>query len=449
MLGSGTAYRAALALLLLVVLTGTLLQTATALTPKRRLASSAVTLEAFPNPAQTTDLITIRGQLTGEGTPLARENVQLEFSTEGSTWTSITSAATGTDGRFSVNWKPISQDQLYLRATYAGNKKYNSSISNTILEQINIAPPPPASAKYVGVNYVSKYNLYDTPADILNRDFAKFQADGINSIVIVVYWSRLESARGIYNQAFVNDVIRVANIANSYGIYVMIDFHTLVGDDSAWSNPDYVGVGMNLITNPDIATAYIATVSWAVIQLKSVPNIWAYSVLNEPWSSPADWIKLIVDLSKAVKSVDNRPVTVRFVAPLFERDFRWDSTLLAAVDFISLNAYISHEGVDDVYWNTWDEYKTALASTTQKAAALGKQIVITEFGYADPNDMLQADYYRAYTEIFKSTRNLIGWLSWGWDCGDKLSWQAIGDYAIAALVTGTPRPAYVVLVQNK
>ena len=311
---------------------------------------------------------------------------------------------------------------------------------------------------HIGVNYMSLYNSYDTPATTLQTDFAKFKNDGINTIAVTLYWYRIESSRGVYNQQFINNVIRVSNVAANYGIEVMIDFHTLVGDGDSWSNPQYVGVAMNLMTNPDIANAYVAMVSWTVGQLKTVPNIWAYAVLNEPWywpltdSSKNNWINLTVNLSKAVKTIDNKPVTVRFVAPLFERDWAWDTRLIGALDFISLNAYISPDAQNAIYWRTFDAYQSAINDITDKAAAMGKQVQITEFGCSNPDDAQQADTYRAYTDIFKVTSNLIGWLSWGWDRGydqNNQTWTAIGSYSILVQATGVARSAYLVLAQNR
>jgi hypothetical protein len=309
----------------------------------------------------------------------------------------------------------------------------------------------------IGVNYLTLYHRYDTPQTVLDRDFSRFKTDGINTIVVALYWYRIESSQGVYNQQFINNVIRVVNVANKYGLKVMFSFHTLIGQGDAWSNPDYVGDGMNLITNSSIAAAYVAMVKWTVTQLKGLPNVWAYSVVNEPWYWPLDswrkanWINLIVQLASTVRAIDIKPVTVRFVGALFERDWGWDPTLLSALDFISINAYID-EGADNIYWNTFDELRSGLGNLTQKASALVKRVEITEFGYSTSDDALQANRYQSYTDIFKSTPNLIGWLSWGddssYDAGNP-SWTAIGWYSIVIQSTGTPRPAYTVLAQNR
>lgn len=313
-------------------------------------------------------------------------------------------------------------------------------------------------ATHVGVNYLSLYNLYDTPTEALQRDFAEFQNDGINTIVVLIFWYRVETSRGVYNQQFISNVIRVCNVAAQYGLEVMVDFHTLIQDSDRWSNPDYVGVGMNLITNTTIANSYVAMVSWTVGQLREVPNIWSYAVLNEPWYWPLDdwrrtnWINLMVEAAGVAKQAAGRPVTVRFVASLFERDWGWDSRIINALDFISLNAYINDGSGRGIDWKTPDEYSNGLRDVAQTAAGLGKPVQITEFGYDVSNDSVQADRYRVYTDIFKSTQNLIGWLSWGWDSSydaNNPGWGACGAFSLAIRSTGTPRPAYLILVQNK
>ena len=340
---------------------------------------------------------------------------------------------------------------------FAWEQKYASSSSNTPFQNVG-EKTTTSTLRYIGMNYLTLYHMYDTSTRTLEQDFARFKNDGMNTIVITMFWYRLESSKGVYDQQFINNVIRVSNLASKYGLQVMIDFHTLVGHGDSWSNPQYVGVAMNLITDSEITAAYVAMVKWTVTQLKVLKNVWTYSVLNEPWYWPLDqwrktnWINLIVDLSRTVKEVSGKPVTARFVGALFERDWSWDSRLLGALDFISVNAYLSEGKVNDVYWNDLDEYKAGFVSISQKAATFGKQVQVTEFGYSTSDDALQSNKYRAYTDIFKSTANVIGWVSWGWDCGydrNNPTFTQIGEYSIVVQVTGSPRPAYSILTQNR
>jgi aryl-phospho-beta-D-glucosidase BglC (GH1 family) len=423
-------------------------------------AKTSLTLQSSPNPATTSDSIQMSGKLTAGKSPVSAQSVQIQYSKDKKQWITITTAVTGPDGAYASYWDPTLQGQVYLRASFSGTPQYKSAVSNVVTETVDSSttqPPPTATTRLIGVNYLTLYHEYDTSQTILDRDFSRFKADGINTIVILLYWYRIESSQGVYNQEFIKNVIRVVNIANNYGLKVMFSFHTLIGQSDAWSNPSYVGVGMNLITNSSIAAAYVAMVKWTVTQLKGLPNVWAYSVVNEPWYWPLDnwrkanWISLIVELAATVKAIESKQVTVRFVGALFERDWGWDTKLLSAVDFISINAYID-EGANDVYWNTFDEYRSGLGAIAQKASALGKQVEITEFGYSTSDSTLQASRYQSYIDIFKSTPNLMGWLSWGddssYDPGNP-SWTAISWYSIVVQSTGTPRPAYTVLVQNK
>lgn len=310
---------------------------------------------------------------------------------------------------------------------------------------------------FIGVNYISASHLYDTPDNILNRDFTRFRSDGINTIAVAVHWYRVETDRGVYNQSFIDNVIRVANIAAAHGIRVMIDFRTSTGADDAWSNPEYVGAGRNLLAKPDIASAYLAMIKWTVARVRAVSNVRTYSILNEPNYLPLDesgrrgWVNLIADASNAVRELDKRPVTARLAQEFFDTDWVWDSGLLDAIDFISLNMH-SGDGTSDSNSSTaFAEYGARLADIAESAALLKKQVVVAEFGYESSNSTLQAEMYQAYLEAFRSTSNLMGWLSWNWNTGyypaNDLSVEP-DYYSLVDMATGAPRPAYYVLAQT-
>jgi len=423
--------------------------------------NASLTLQSSPNPATTSDSIQLSGKLTAGKSPAAAQSVQIQYSKDKKQWITITTAVTGPDGGYVSHWKPTLEGQVYLRGSFSGTPQYKSALSSVVTETIKsstMQPPTSSTTRLIGVNYLTLYHRYDTPQTVLDRDFSRFKTHGINTIVIVLYWYRIESSQGVYNQQFINNVIRVANVANKYGLKVMISFTTLVGQGDAWSNPSYVGVGMNLITNSSIATAYVAMVKWTVTQLKDLPNVWAYSVVNEPWYWPLDqwrksnWINLIAELSDTVRSIAKKPVTVRFVGALFERDWGWDSKLLGALDFISLNAYVNEAATASIYWRDFTMYQSGLSNLAQKAVAYRKQVVITEFGCSTSDDSLQASMYTSYTDIFKSIPSLLGWLSWGYDSGydpNNPSFTEISGYSIIVQSTGVIRPAYTTLVQNR
>lgn len=308
-------------------------------------------------------------------------------------------------------------------------------------------------SRHIGVNYLSLYHEYNTPDSRLQHDFALFTKNGFNTIVLSLYWYRVEPSEGVYDRQFINNVTRVIRIAGMFGLSVMIDFHTLVGDSEAWSNPAFVGSGMNLITQPRIAADYVAMVSWTVTQLRGLPNIWSYSVLNEPWYWPitsvakSNWIDLIIQLTHDVKAIDPKPVTVRFIGDIFERDWAWNTTLINSIDFLSIDAYLSNS-TDTISWNSWSKFKAGLGDIVQQASSLGRKVQMTEFGYSTSDDAVQEAVYSEYIGVFKYLPNVSGWLSWGWDSSydpSSPTWTAIGEYAIDLPSTGTPRPAFYVL----
>jgi hypothetical protein len=91
------------------------------------------------------------------------------------------------------------------------------SLTLVLLAALSSAQGPtveaaPFNAFRIGVNGLTLYHLYDTPATTLQRDFARFKNDGNNTIVIVTYWYRLESSRGVYNQQFINNIIRLTRV---------------------------------------------------------------------------------------------------------------------------------------------------------------------------------------------------------------------------------------------
>ncbi|MGD6934466.1 MAG: cellulase family glycosylhydrolase [Candidatus Bathyarchaeia archaeon] len=302
----------------------------------------------------------------------------------------------------------------------------------------------------IGVNYMSTYHEYSTKYAtdaILNRDFSKFQKDGITVISLSLYWYRIEGhTQGSYNDAFLDNIKHVIRIANQYSIKVLVTFHTLWGDDSPWCTPDYVidpvsgkNIGLAIVRSPEMRQAYINMVKHTTAYLAGTPGIWAWAVLNEPWywgrtSSEHDFktsngqtqkenfIKLFQDLSKTVKAEDRRPVTIRFcnvkqytagdgnpnIKNIFTDDWKMDSRLFSAVDFVSFNVYPSSYPQLDASWLSMT--KANIIDSSQN----GKQVWITEFGYFATNDQTQqATAYQKMLDLF-ATLPIQGCLAWQW-----------------------------------
>jgi hypothetical protein len=332
--------------------------------------------------------------------------------------------------------------------------------------------------------YVPKY----TTDTILNRDFAKFQKDGITVISLSLYWYRIEgNIKGsydgklpdgsIYGDTFLANIKHVIAVANQYGIKVLVTFHTLWGDESTWCTPDYVidpvtgkNVGLAIVRSPEMRQAYINMVKHTTSYLAGTPGIWAWAVLNEPWywgrvSNEHDFVTsngktqrdnfliLFQDLSNTVKSNDGRPVTIRFcnakeykgsdgtpyVKNIFTDDWNMDSRLFNALDFVSFNVYPPNYSKNEANWQSIT--KTNIVDSSQR-----KQVWITEFGDKSSNEIDQANAYASLISFFK-TLPVTGIIAWQWTSGSVSDANSQSTWNLCSNSnTGKVKPAYNALV---
>jgi hypothetical protein len=342
----------------------------------------------------------------------------------------------------------------------------------------------------VGVNYVSAFHEYSpkfTNDTILRRDFSRFRQDGINLVVLGLYWYRLEgdtqgsyngtrSILGDYGDIFLSDVKHVIGIAHKFNLKVLIDIHTIWGDDGLWSTPNYVVdpvTGKNdalaVVRSPVVREAFLNMFSHTVKYLAGTPGIWAWSLLNEPWYWPhqlpspyssinqeENFVTLIKNLSSMVKEYDGRPVTVKFVAgnvyndssgepqinDIFVDDWHWDRRIFSAVDFIGFDAYIP------IYSQLVQKWENMIAENVKGSIEGGKPVFMTEFGYTSDNSGLQATNYEDMVRFFK-TLPVDGWTTWFWRCDWITDNLPIGKgYNLCASAAGDPRPAYYEMLRH-
>jgi hypothetical protein len=308
--------------------------------------------------------------------------------------------------------------------------------------------------------------MYHISDDVLHRDFSRFQRDGINVISLSLYWYRLEgNTRGDYDgvyadgtpygRSFLEHVKRFIRIARIYGHKVMVTFHTHWGDNSSWCTPDYVvdpetgkNIGHAIVKSEDMKQAFLDMVNHTVRYLKG-EDIWAWAILNEPWG--IDWKESFVDLiqreSALVKSIDSRPVTVRFVSSQvwigadgkphmgnhFTYVWNWDKRIFDALDFISFNPYIPE------YPELYDAWLNITSENVKGSFERGKRVWVTEFGFKSDNDSVQAENYRRMLEVYKSLP-IDGWLAYVWN--QLLPTQPGKGWNILKDVEGNPRASY-------
>jgi hypothetical protein len=323
-----------------------------------------------------------------------------------------------------------------------------------------------------GVNY-NTVRMYHISDDILHRDFSRFQRDGLSVISLSLYWYRLEgNTRGDYDgiyedgtpygKSFLEHVKRFIRIANEYNLKVMVTFHTHWGDTSDWCTPDYVvdpetgkNVGHAIVKSEDMKQAFLDMVAHTVEYLKD-EEIWAWALLNEPWG--VDWKESFIDLiqreSALVRSIDGRPVTVRFVSSQeawigadgkphtrnhFTYVWSWDQRIFDALDFISFNTYIPE------YPELYDAWLNITKENVVGCFERGKRVWITEFGCNSDDDVIQVDNYAKTLQVLQSLP-IDGWLAWVWN---QLHPSVPGNgWNILEDVEGNPRPAYYELLQH-
>src|SRR4051795_3318862 len=81
----------------------------------------------------------------------------------------------------------------------------------------------------VNVNQLGDYwqQRPDIPATLplSEDDFAAMQALGMNEVRVIVHWSKLEPARGSFDEAYLSRIKQAVGWAHEHGIYVVLDMH--------------------------------------------------------------------------------------------------------------------------------------------------------------------------------------------------------------------------------
>jgi len=309
------------------------------------------------------------------------------------------------------------------------------------------------------MNYLSKYHRYQTPNDILRRDFRRFREGGLNLVSLSLYWHHVEGPeRGVYHPEFLDSVRNCIARARDAGLGVLITLHTLWGEDSKWCIPAYVSDpvinsrrGLAIIHSSEMRKAFLQMYEWMVSALAGTPGIWGYAMLNEPWFYPVTEAdrEAFIALIQAQKATHERhtrglPTTIRFVnhhtqyrVNHFRRDWNYDQRLLDCLDWVGLNCY------PPTTYN-WNEAAAFLAANVAELSSRGKKIFMTEFGSKAASDQDQAADYRQLLDAFQRTAGIRGWMPWSWLTED---WY--GDRCnLWSSTRGGPRSAYDLLVAN-
>ena len=92
----------------------------------RALDPSTLALQISPAIMLENNQVTISGQILPE---TAKENVTLQAKINSSTWTTIGTVETQSDGRFVYSWMPGTGGVIAVQASWIGNRQYNGTKS--------------------------------------------------------------------------------------------------------------------------------------------------------------------------------------------------------------------------------------------------------------------------------------------------------------------------------
>jgi parallel beta-helix repeat protein len=268
-----------------------------------------------------------------------------------------------------------------------------------------------------GVNYLATSNHYDPTYylsnNTLDKDFTLFRQQGLKYVTLVAVWRYLEpQSMGNYNRRALDDLKRVCAFAASYSLKIIIDFHTLMFENSPkipeWVSPRRF---QTVFTNATVRHAWLNFLNYTACYLNDVESICSWHMMNEPargsWGcdvSVDNFLQLWTEMKAIFKSYSNRSVSVRFAAYTFDspNHFNRDPRIYGICDYIALNWY------NESYCSS-----EKLVDMVEEIHGHNKTVMISEFGYnKTDDDHLQASAYREYSKLFREIgiSSCIAWL---------------------------------------
>jgi hypothetical protein len=297
-----------------------------------------------------------------------------------------------------------------------------------------------------GVNYLSThihYEQYYLPNQTLERDFSLFKQQGLTYVTLVAVWKYIEPQLGVYNEAAIDDLIRVCKYAEKYGLKVNIDFYTMMNNNS-WTMPEWLSNRKfeTVFQDTTARQAWLNYLGHVAIRLDSQENIYSWHMMNEParreWAcnvSIPDYLVLWSEMKQVFKTYSDRPVTVRFAAQVFEdpNHFNSDPRIFGVLDYLAINWYENHCPKENL---------TRIINQAKQYT----NVMISEFGYNATDDSQQAQQYLGYVDFFRSIglKDCIAWM-WRADYNSPNPEPPGTGYNLAKDISGNPRPAFYYL----
>jgi hypothetical protein len=292
-----------------------------------------------------------------------------------------------------------------------------------------------------GINYLSYGNAWTEPTSILQNDFERFKQDHIQYLSIRVMWSVMMPTLGNVSTVALENIKKVLNTANTYGLKVNLAFWTQFGSNLGF--PSWAGTNYYSLLDEPTKTYYLNYLAQTVDQLKTFPAIDSYSILNEPYYSnitqKIPFQTLMADCVQTIKTVDTtHPVTCRFALSYTPATGKYDTQIYSLFDAFTVTVYLNASNpTDKIYNSKWDDYE----KTVQECKELGLPLWVIEFGTKTTDDIAAQSMFEANLAKFCSD-GIVRAYAWAWQTRNASN-ETFNIYNGT-----TPKPAYYALTQT-
>jgi hypothetical protein len=265
----------------------------------------------------------------------------------------------------------------------------------------------------VGLNYRFDYETDSTSR--FASHMADFVSHGITKLSLVLYWGTFESTSGTYTTSEYTKLKHILAAAQTAGLGVHIDFHTLFPTSSSgWATPTNLAGNTLSILSGAARTQYLNWITHTVDEIKSYTCIESYSVLNEPARTSTTSAQILqyeslwADARTAVRALHVKPVGVRFSLADISK---FHTVNMAGLDVFFINEYLDYADESHDAWGaTW----TTLRNWRDWAISESMTVYICEFnGYKTTPDVTYAGIVGHLLKLYNLTGITQAYF-WGW-----------------------------------
>jgi endoglycosylceramidase len=200
---------------------------------------------------------------------------------------------------FGLPKSPMLEGLQWLRAD--GSSIVREDGATVILRGTNL---PPLDRTLVTEN---GYALYLNTAKSL----------GFNVVRLPILWAQLEPSKGASSSAYVNMIVKIADLSEQKDMYIVLDMHQdRMNGFPSWILAKFKGkdqAALGFWSDPNLQVELIEAWKSLASRLKDEKAIFGYDLLNEPYGGSIPWQdfapilnKFYTKLVSEIRSVDDR-----------------------------------------------------------------------------------------------------------------------------------------------